>query len=139
MHVTDTRATAVSQVVTRPADYRDRAGDWYAYHDRERRKEIAAILRDHAEVIDEHEDNPIGYRGHHSPELQRVLNYMRTAPILGKYFVYASEPWKGYRLATIDERGKPPEVMDEPVYASEEEAMHGVFLKRVEDILGSDD
>lgn len=121
-----------------PAAYRDRAQDWYEYYDRERRKEIQQILRDHPEVIEEHAANPVGYRQFHSPELQRVLNYFRAQPVLGKYYIYSSDPWREYRIAVIVGRGEAPEVLPEPVFATEEEAMHGVFMKRVEALMSSD-
>jgi branched-chain amino acid transport system permease protein len=123
-----------SETLSRPQQYRDRSADWYAYYDGERRKEIRQILDEHPELIDEHEANPNGYRNHHSPLLQRVLNYFRQAPVLGKYYIYASVPWKEYRIAVISERGKAPEVLEAPVFGSEEEAMHGVLLKRIEDL-----
>ena len=123
--------------VRTPSEHPDKAPDWYEEYDRRRRLEIRSLLT--AEVISEHEANPLGYRHFHSPALQRVLNYLRSQPILGKYFVYASKPWQEYRIAAVVERGQPPHVFDEPVFATEEEAMHGVFLRRVEDLHASTD
>ena len=120
-----------------PADHPDRALVWNEYFDRRRREEIRNLLSD--DLIAEHEANPLGYRKFHSPALQRVLNYFRGQPILGKYFVYAKEPWREYRIAAVTQRGQPPEILDEPVFASEEEAMHGVFLKRCEELRASHD
>jgi hypothetical protein len=117
-----------------PNDYDDRALVWYGYHDRIRREEIRNLIDD--ELIAEHEANPIGYRQFHSPRLQRVLNYFRTQPVLGKYFVYATEPWEEYRIAIVRERGQPPDILEEPIFGSEEQAMHGVFLRRVADLAG---
>jgi hypothetical protein len=115
-----------------PSHHHDKAHDWIEYFGAQRRQEILDLLTD--EIIDEHKANPIGYRKFHSPELQRVLNYFRTQPILGKYYVYSSEPWEDYRIAVVVERGKAPAILEEPVFASEEEAMHGVFLRRVADL-----
>jgi len=123
-----------SEALTRPEQFRDRAGDWYAYYDSERRKEVLQLLDEHPELVEEHAANPNGYRNYHSPTLQRVLNYFRQAPVLGKYYVYASVPWQEYRIAIVTERGKSPDVLDTPVFASEEEAMHGVFLRRIADL-----
>lgn len=114
---------------------RDRQQDWYEHFDETRRREIASLIDD--EVITEHERNPIGYRSPHSPRLQRILNYMRVQPVLGKYFVYPMEPWKDYRIATIGERGQAPELLSGHEYRSEEEAMHGVFLLRTQNIVDS--
>ena len=115
-----------------PSHHRDKAQDWTKYFDLQRRQEILDLLTD--EIIAEHKANPIGYRKFHSPGLQRVLNYFRTQTILGKYYVYSSEPWEDYRIAVVVERGKAPAILEKPVFASEEEAMHGVFLRRVADL-----
>ena len=118
-----------------PSDYPDKSLLWYEAYDRRRRAEIRSLLT--AEVIAEHEANPLGYRKFHSPTLQRVLNYFRAQPIPGKYFVYASEPWKQYRIAAVVDRAQPAKIFDKPVFATEEQAMHGVFLRRVEDLRAS--
>jgi branched-chain amino acid transport system permease protein len=133
------RSTAPPVGLTDPAEYRDRALDWYEFYDRERRHEIRAILREQPEIIEEHRANPVGYREFHSPPLQRVLNYLRAQPVLGKYYIYSSDPWEEYRIAVIVGRGAAPEILPEPVFATEEEAMHGVFMKRVEALMSSDD
>ncbi|MGC0365855.1 hypothetical protein ABH922_003839 [Rhodococcus sp. 27YEA15] len=115
--------------------YRDRQQDWDDHFDRTRRREIAALIDD--DVTTEHQLNPIGYRACHSWKLQRVLNYMRVQPVLGKYFVYPEKAWEKYRIAVIHERGHPPVVLDEHIYRSEEEAMHAIFLLRAEEIVTS--
>lgn len=121
-----------SQSVSDPRAYRDKQEDWYAHFDGTRRQEIASLLTD--EVIAEHEANPIGYRNFHSPQLQRVLNYMRTQPVLGKYFVYTRKAWQDYGIAVIQNRGEAPELLEGHSYASEVEAMHAVFLLRAQEI-----
>ena len=118
-----------------PSQCRDKALDWYAFWSSIRREEILGLITE--ELIAEHQANPVGYRDFHSPDLQRVLNYFRQAPTLGKYFVYAIEPWAEYRIAVIEERGKPPTILDSPVFASEAEAMHGVFMRRIDDLRAS--
>jgi hypothetical protein len=118
--------------LSRPSDFPDKGMVWWEHYDRRRRAEIAGLID--ADVIAEHEANPLGYRSFHSPRLQRILNYFRSQPILGKYFVYASEPWREYRIAMVVERGEPATILDEPVFATEEEAMHGVFMRRIADL-----
>jgi hypothetical protein len=118
-----------------PSDFPDKAQDWDEEFDRRRRPEIERLLTD--DVIAEHEANPLGYRDFHSWELQRVLNYFRAQPVLGKYFVYASKPWEEYRIAVVVGRGEPPAILSEPVFVTEEEAMHGVFMRRVADLRAS--
>lgn len=121
--------------LSNPSDYPDKGLAWYEAYDRRRRAEIRSLLTE--EVIAEHQANPLGYRKFHSPTLQRVLNYLRGQPVLGKYFVYASEPWKEYRIAAVVDRAEPAKIFDEPVFATEDEAMHGVFLRRVEELRAS--
>lgn len=118
--------------LTNPTEYRDRATDWYEYFENKRGREILAILRNHPEIIKEHEDNPLGYQKHHSLLLQRVLNYLRAQPVLGKYFIYSDDYRRVYQIAVNVELGQRPEILREPVFASEEEAMHGGFMKRIE-------
>ena len=123
--------------VSKPSDHPDRALVWNDYFRRRQSAEVESLLTD--ELIAEHQANPLGYRSFHSAALQRVLNYFRAQPVLGKYFVYASEPWREYRIAVVTERGRPPQILDEPVFATEEEAMHGVFLKRCDELRASRD
>jgi len=50
----------------------------------------------------------------------------------------AVEPWREYRLCTLSGvRGEPPKVLDAPVFSTEEEALHGVFVARVRDLVAS--
>jgi hypothetical protein len=118
--------------LARPSDYKDKALDWNAYFDKLRRREIVDLITD--EVIAEHEANPTGYRKFLSWRLQRVLNYMRQQPVLGKYFIYTRGAWRDYRIAIIDERGKSPRLLDGQVFQTEEQAMHGAFMLRVKDL-----
>jgi hypothetical protein len=123
--------------ISTPSEYPDKALVWDEYFNRRRSVEIRDLLTE--EVIAEHKANPLGYRKFHSPALQRVLNYFRMQSILGKYVVYASEPWREYRIAAVTERGQPPTILDEQVFASEEEAMHGVFMQRCNELRASRD
>jgi hypothetical protein len=115
--------------VALPRMCRDRSADWLAYYHSVRVNEVAGLLTD--AVIDEHGANPTGYRAPHSPRLQRVLNYMRTQPALGKHFIYTEQAWSDYRIATIGGRGETLRLVGDASYSSEEEAMHAVFLIRV--------
>ena len=124
--------------ISQPRSHRDRFEDFYAVFDRARRSEVQASVANHPEIVDEHRANPLGHHGPHSPALQRVQNYLRSQPALGKYCICTSEPWLEYRIALIVERGAPPVVLDEPVFAGEEEAMHGVFLRRLADLAAAE-
>lgn len=111
----------------------DKALFYYERFDRELRRRLRPLIDD--ALIAEHRANPLGP---HGDRLRRVLNYFRRSPQAGKYVVVAVERWREYRLARLSGiRGEPPEVLDEPVFASEEEAMHGAFLARIRDLLES--
>lgn len=115
--------------ISDPAQCRDRSEDWLAYFHRRRGAEIAEMIDD--DLIREHELNSDQNLGHHSTKLHLVLNYFRNAPVIGKEFVYAVEPYRRYRIGLITARGEKAEVLDDQTYATEKEAVHAVFLARV--------
>jgi hypothetical protein len=109
---------------------RDRQLEVYERFDQGARERVLALLTD--DVIAEHGANPAGP---HSDALQRVLRYLRRAPVPGKYVIVAVRPWQEYRLGRLTGvRGEAPVVLDEGPYATEQEAMHAVFLRRVADL-----
>ena len=70
--------------------------------------------------------------------LERVLTYFRCAPVADKYAILAIKPFAEYRIVALSgRRGVPPRAIDDQVFASPEAAMHGVFLKRVQDLMES--
>jgi branched-chain amino acid transport system permease protein len=87
-----------------------------------------------SELIAEHERDPLGQ---HGDALKRVLNYFRrSAPIEGKYVVVCTVPFRQWRIARLSGvRGRGPAFVDDRTFGSEREAMHAVFLKRVEDLM----
>lgn len=112
----------------------DKALYYYARFDEKLREQLRGLVTD--ELIAEHKENPLGFRGHHSPNLQFLLNYFRRAPQAGKYIIVATMPWQEYRIGVLSGvRGVPPEVLEEPVFTTEEETLHGVFLARVRDLM----
>jgi len=114
----------------------DKAFHYYERFDHELRRQLKALV-DEA-VVEEHRANPLGAGGPHSEPLRRLLDYFRRAPQAGKYVVVAVEPWREYRIGVLSgARGVAPQVLDEPIFASEEEALHGVFLARIRDLLAS--
>jgi branched-chain amino acid transport system permease protein len=120
--------------MTESARVTDKALHYYARFDEKLRERLRALITD--ELIAEHKENPLGFRGHHSPDLQFVLNYFRRSPQAGKYIIVASVPWQEYRIGVLSGvRGVAPEVLEEPVFATEEEAIHGTFLARVRDLM----
>ena len=105
----------------------DRQLQVYADWDAKQRERIKALITD--ELIEEHRRNPLGG---HSDALSRVLNYFRRQSLPGKEIIVATEPWKEYRIGLLTgARGMPATILDDETFATEEEAMHGVFLRRV--------
>jgi hypothetical protein len=109
---------------------RDRQLEVYELFDRRARERTLDLITD--EVVAEHAADPAGP---HSDGLQRVLRYFRRAPVPGKYVVVAVRPWQEYRIGALSGvHGEAPDVLDDGPYATEEEAMHAVFLRRVDEL-----
>ncbi|WP_213571143.1 hypothetical protein [Rhodococcus sp. USK13] len=103
--------------------------DW---KDKQRRV-IADLITD--ELIEEHRAKPLGQ---HSETLERVLQYFRRQPQAGKYLGVMTTPWLEYKIGVISGiRGVPPKILDEPVFKSEEDVLHGIFVRRVNDLKGT--
>ena len=100
--------------------------------DRKRRKAIIA----------EHEGNPIGKPGlagnagvGHSEDLRRVLDKFRRAPMTGKYVLVQVRAHEDYRIGVASGgRGKPVKILQKS-YPTQEACEHGIFLKRVRDLM----
>jgi branched-chain amino acid transport system permease protein len=73
-----------------------------------------------------------------SDALERVLTYFRSAGVADKYAVLAVKPFAEYRIVVLSgRRGVPPRTVDDQVFATPEDALHGVFLRRVQDLMES--
>ena len=82
------------------------------------------------DLIEEHRRQPLGQ---HGDALERVLNFFRTPP---RYALYSSKPCHEYRVIKLPiVGGRPPHAVDDEIYTDENEAMHAVFLKHIEDLL----
>lgn len=92
------------------------------------REEILPLVTD--DLIEEHRRDPFG---NHSPELYKVLTFLRRQPPeAGRFVMIVTDPHEEYALGTIPpERGEAPEIIDDERYASQAEAEHAVFRKRV--------
>jgi len=102
----------------------------YERFDQGIREQIKRLLT--PELIEEHRHSTVGAQ---SDALARVLNYVRRAPLPGKFAVYAIKPFGPYRiLALSGMRGKRPEFVGDEIYASLDEVYHQIFLKRIENI-----
>jgi len=93
-------------------------------------------------IVDEHRDNPIGKPGlsgnagvGHSDDLKRVLDKFRRAPMTGKYVLVQVEAFKDYRIGVASGvRGKPVKMLAKS-FPSQEACEHGIFLKRMKDLM----
>ena len=73
-----------------------------------------------------------------SDALERVLNYFRRAATADKYAVLAVKPFAEYRIVALSgQRGVPPRAVDDQIFTTVEDALHAVFLKRVQDLMES--
>jgi branched-chain amino acid transport system permease protein len=87
------------------------------------------------EIIEEHERCPLGQ---HSEPLERLLLYFRRAPQDDKYAIVVVDPFKAYRIVALSGvRGVAPRTVEERIYPSQEAAYHGVFMRRVQDLMES--
>ncbi|MFO1037097.1 MAG: hypothetical protein U1E45_09660 [Geminicoccaceae bacterium] len=87
-------------------------------------------------LVDEFRRQPYG--GRYSPDLQRILNLMRSAPMEGKYILLCTRPFAEWKLARHHGRKKPIEVFHDQVFHSREEAEWAVFRLRWKELTGDD-
>jgi hypothetical protein len=109
------------------------------------RKYVLPLLRDEAtrnRLIAEHKANPIGTPAHngrpsigHSDDLIRVIDKFRRAPMKGKYVSVCIKPFADFRIGIVSGvRGEPVKLL-EGSFSSQDACEHGIFLKRIADIL----
>ncbi|MCC6706998.1 MAG: hypothetical protein IT492_05460 [Gammaproteobacteria bacterium] len=118
--------------LTNPHDYRDKTADWMALFAAKRRQALAPLIT--PALLEEHAEDPRGGDTPHSFALQDVLNYVHNLPTDGKSFAYAEAPYQRYRLGIMRARGTAPTLADARVFASEREAVHAVFLERLQSL-----
>ncbi len=85
------------------------------------------------DIIDEHRRGP---QSQHSEALERLLIYFRSQPQPDKYAISAMG--EGFRIVALSGfRGVAPRVVEDKIYKTSKDAYHGVFLRRVHDLLES--
>jgi hypothetical protein len=83
----------------------------------------------------EFRDKPVG---HHSANLQRVLNALRGEPLQGKYVLVCTKPHREWQLARLTgERGKPVALVKGKTYRSLMDAEWDIFKLRWEALTGA--
>jgi hypothetical protein len=108
---------------------------------------ILPILADPARrkaIIVEHRGNPIGKPGlagnagiGHSDDLKRVLDKFRRAPMTGKYVIVQRTAHEDYCVGVASGvRGKPVKMLPKS-FPSQDACEHGIFLRRVNDLMAS--
>ena len=65
-----------------------------------------------------------------------ILYYFRRAAMNDKYVVKCEEPFKKYKIMALSGvRGRSPRLVEDKVYPSVTDAYHGLFLRRVQDLM----
>lgn len=109
----------------------DRAQEVLARWDQRMRQRLIPLVTE--ELIAEHARNPLGQ---HSDALERLLNYFRRAAPAGKLAVFCTRPFEEWRIVMLaGVRGQPPRYYDDRVFHSEREAVHAVFLERIDELM----
>ncbi len=108
----------------------------YLYHrrfDKMQRDYLKNLVCD--EIIDEHKNKPLGQ---HSEALERLLLYFRRVPQNDKYAIKRDENTNTFKIVAFSGvRGMSPRLVEDKEYNTIEDAYHGVFVRRVYDLLES--
>ncbi len=111
----------------------DKDALYFRRFDKMQRDYLKTLVCD--EVIAEHRDKPLGQ---HSEALERLLLYFRRAPQEDKYALYRSGAHGPFKIvAFAGTRGISPRTVEDKEYETIDEAYHGLFLRRVHDLLES--
>ena len=87
------------------------------------------------EMVEEHKSKPLGQ---HSEALERLLHFFRCAPQKEKYAIKRDELSNTFKIIALSgERGTPPRSVEDKKYETIQDAYHGVFLRRVRDLMES--
>jgi hypothetical protein len=116
--------------VTQPSEERNGSAQWIEYFTRRRIAQLRELIT--PEVLEEFRTDPHGARGR-SQALAQTLNFIRMQPIEDRVFAYAEVPFERYKLGSMHaERGVPPAIDESATFATEDEAIYAVFVRRLE-------
>ena len=108
----------------------------YLYHrrfDKMQRDYLKNLVCD--EIIYEHKNKPLGQ---HSEALERILLYFRRVPQNDKYAIKRDGSSNTFKIVAFSGvRGMSPRLVEDKEYNTIEDAYHGVFVRRVYDLLES--
>jgi branched-chain amino acid transport system permease protein len=112
----------------------DRAEIARARFQRAARERVRELVTD--ALIAEHAARPLGP---HSDDLARVLTFLRGAPVEGKQVLMTIESDRAWQIGRITRADRArPLILEGDVYTSCDEALHAIFLDRVEALRRSD-
>jgi hypothetical protein len=116
--------------ITQPSEEHNGGEQWMEYFRRRRIAQLAEMVT--PAVLEEFRADPHGAKGR-TKALAYLLNFMRMQPLEDRVFAYAEVPFEAYRLGSMHaERGVAPEIDTSETYASEDEAIYAVFVRRLE-------
>ena len=75
--------------------------------------------------------------GAHSPDLQYLLNLMRSRETAGRYVLVMTQPYEQWTLARLTDGNNGPPVLTNTTFDSLEAAEWGVFRLRWEALAGT--
>jgi len=85
------------------------------------------------EIIAEHRDAPLAPSK--SPALLHILDVMRQAPVAGKLAILAIDPGRQYQVIRLSgEYAKMNDLSDRRRYRDENDALHEIFLRRLDEL-----
>ncbi len=114
-------------------EIRDKDFLYFRRFDKMQRDYLKTLVCD--EVVEEHKNKPLGQ---HSEALERLLLYFRRAPQNDKYAIRHNGKTNTYKIVAFSGvRGVSPRLVEDKEYGSVEDAYHGVFLRRIHDLLES--
>lgn len=102
----------------------------YARFTEELKAEIRPLITE--DLIEEHRRRPLGQ---HSDTLMRLLNMFRRAPAYALYSRIPCQEFQVIRLPVTE--GSEPTPVDNVIYTDQNEALHAVFLRNLEDLMRS--
>ncbi len=103
------------------------------YYDKMQGDYLKTLICD--EIIEEYKNNPLGQ---HSEPLSRLLHFFSSAPQKDKYALKYDEHNHTYKIIALSgKRGETPQYVEDKEYKKLEDAYHGVFLRRINDLMNS--
>lgn len=119
----------MTQIPAEDLEPRDGNSVYRDHFDAMTRQHLKKIVSE--DVIEEHRRKPAG---RHSEPLERVLAYFRRLPLQHQYAL-RRDP-KGFRIVALStrRRGRPVPI-DDTYYTTLNDAYHGVFLKKLKELM----